>query len=314
MLNRLGLSVFFTMNVIAFTMALWTTDVYGTSEPAGTLAPVLNGLFRYLTLIFSVPVLFLLGMPLFEHAWIGLRRGILSTEWLLASGVAAAFAISFLAVFRGRGGVYFEVGCVILVVTTLGRWLEATGKLKASAALDALTKLLPEKVRRIRDGREEMVPIAQVQINDSVRVLPGERFPVDGLVVRNRSLVEEQVLTGESRPVLKEPGDRILGGTLNLDGDLTIQVVEVGERGTLAQVMQLVKLARESKGRYQRLADRVSRRFVPARLGYCITRIRRPLGVWLARAWIVGGPGRHAHRMPLRSGARSATRRVERAG
>ena len=102
--TRLGLSVFFTMNVIAFTMALWTTDVYGTSESAGNLAPVLNGLFRYLTLIFSVPVLLLLGLPLFEHAWNGLRRGILSTEWLLASGVAAAFAISFLSVFRGRGG------------------------------------------------------------------------------------------------------------------------------------------------------------------------------------------------------------------
>ncbi len=264
MLNRLGLSVFFTMNVVAFTMALWTTDVYGTSEPTGNLAPVFNGLFRYLTLIFSVPVLLLLGIPLFEHAWLGLRRGILSTEWLLASGVAAAFAISFLSVFRGRGGVYFEVGCVILVMTTLGRWLEANGKRKANAALDALTKLLPNQVRRISDGQEQMVPSEEIKIADWVRVLPGERFPVDGWVVRHRGLVEEQVLTGESRPVLKEQGDRILGGTLNLDGDLTIQVAEVGENGTLARVVQLVKLARESKGRYQRLADRVSRRFVPA--------------------------------------------------
>ena len=111
-----------------------------------------------------------------------------------------------------------------------------------------------------------------------MRVLPGERFPFDGRVVRNRGLVEEQVLTGESRPVLKEQGDRILGGTLNLDGDLTIQVAEVGENGTLARVVQLVKQARESKGRYQRLADRVSRRFVPAVSVIAIARLRHPLG------------------------------------
>jgi len=264
MLARLGLSIFFTMNVIAFTMALWTTDVYGTTEPPGSLAPILNGLFRYLVLMFSVPVLLLLGLPLFEHAWIGLRRGVLSTDWLLASGVAAAFAFSFLSVFRGRGAVYFEVGCVILVLTTLGRWLEATGKLKTNAALDALTKLLPDRVRRTRDGQEQMVPSDEIQIDDRLRVLAGERFPADGWVVRHCGLVDEQVLTGESRPVLKEEGDRILGGTLNLDGDLTIQVARVGEEGTLARVVELVKLARESKGRYQRLADRVARRFVPA--------------------------------------------------
>jgi heavy metal translocating P-type ATPase len=263
MLARLGLSVFFTMNVIAFTMALWTTEVYGTAEPPSTLAPVLHGLFRYLALLFSVPVLLLLGMPLFEHAWTGLRRGVLSTDWLLASGVAAAFAFSFLSVFRGEGAVYFEVGCVILVMTTLGRWLEATSKLKASAAIDALAKLLPDHVRLIRGGKEVIVRREDIQIGDRLRVLPGERIPADGSVVRNRASVDEQVLTGESRPTLKEEGDRILGGTLNLDGDLTIQVGEIGEKGTLARVVELVKLARESKGRYQRLADRAARRFVP---------------------------------------------------
>jgi hypothetical protein len=145
MLNRLGISVFFTMNVIAFTMALWTTDVYGASEPAENLALVLDGLFRSLTLIFSVPVLLLLGLPLFEHAWIGLRRGILSTDWLLASGVAAAFAISFLSVFRGRGSAGIERAvseaggpgltpicsgrlgdCNISIRVSLGVWLPGT--------------------------------------------------------------------------------------------------------------------------------------------------------------------------------------------
>ncbi len=98
MLARLGLSVFFTMNVMAFTMALWTTDVYGPVESSGRLAVTLHGLFRYLVLLFSLPVLFFLGLPLFEHAWTGFRAGVLSTDWLLASGVAASFAFSFLSV------------------------------------------------------------------------------------------------------------------------------------------------------------------------------------------------------------------------
>jgi len=269
-LVRLGLAIFFTMNVMAFTMALWTTDVYGPIEAAASLAGTLNGLFRYLVLLFSLPVLFFLGLPLFRHAWSGLRRGVLSTDWLLASGVAAAFAFSFLSVIRGSGPVYFEVGCVILVMTTLGRWLEASGKLKANAALDALAKLLPERVRRVMGDDEQSVRLELVQVDDCLRVLPGERFPVDGRVIRNRGLADEQVLTGESRPVLKEPGDRVLGGTLNLDGDLTIRVSAVAENGTLSRLVELVREARESKGRYQRLADRVSSRFVPAVLAIAL--------------------------------------------
>ena len=263
MLARLGLSIFFSMNVMAFTMALWTTDVYQTTNVPTILATTLNGLFRYLVLLFSLPVLFMLGVPLFEHAWNGLRRGILSTDWLLASGVAAAFAFSFLSVFRGIGPIYFEVGCVILVLTTLGRWLESTGQRKASAALDALTKLLPDQVRRIRDNHEQLVARQEIQVDDRLRVLPGERFPADGRVVCHSALVDEQVLTGESLPVLKQPGARILGGTLNLDGDITIQLTEVGDQGTLARVIEMVRRARESKGHYERLAERVASRFVP---------------------------------------------------
>ncbi len=263
MLMRLGLSIFFTMNVMAFTMALWTTDVYGRADLPGQLSAGLYGLFRYLVLLFSLPVFLLLGLPLFEHAWSNLRRGVFSTDWLLASGVAAAFTFSFLSVLSGRGAIYFEVGCFILVMTTLGRWLEATGKLKANAALDAIARLLPPQVRLIRNGVEEPIPLEQVQIGDLLRVLPGERFPADGSLVGQRGFVDEQVLTGESRPVLKEPGDHILGGALNLDGDVRLSVRETPGKGTLARILELVRQARESKGRYQRLADHVASWFVP---------------------------------------------------
>src|SRR5262249_6804782 len=152
------------------------------------------------------------------------RRGVFSTDWLLASGVGAAFAASFLSVFRGEGPVYFEVGCVILVMTALGRWLEATGRLKAGAALDDLARVRPGRVRRVEGGREESVPREAMRSGDLLRTLPGERFPADGRVIDSSGFVDEQVLTGESRPVLKEPGDRILGGTLSLDGVLTMEV------------------------------------------------------------------------------------------
>ena len=242
MLMRLGLSVFFTMNVMAFTMALWTGDVYAQTDGPTALSAGLFGLFRYLVLLFSLPVFLLLGLPLFEHAWSSLRCGVFSTDWLLGTGVAASFVFSFLSVLRGEGPIYFEVGCFILVMTTLGRWLEVTGRLKANAALDAIAKLLPEEVRRIKDGVEELIPLGQVQIGDLLRVLPGERFPADGCVAAQRASVDEQVLTGESRPILKETGDRILGGTLDLDGDLTITVSETPEKGTLARVVELVRL------------------------------------------------------------------------
>ncbi|MGZ3301246.1 MAG: hypothetical protein ACXWO3_10325, partial [Isosphaeraceae bacterium] len=165
MLTRLGLSIFFSMNVMAFTMALWTTDVYEAAGPENQLLIVMHGLFRHVALLFSLPVLFLLGVPLVGSTWQNLRRGVLSTDALLCLGVSAAFAASFLSVFRGTGPIYFEVGCVILVMTTLGRWLEAAGRLKATSALDALTRLLPLDVRRLGPGteHEQFVPLAEVK-------------------------------------------------------------------------------------------------------------------------------------------------------
>ena len=130
-LTRLGLAIFFSMNVVAFSMTLWTADVYQV-EAGGhaELIATLEGLFRHLTLLCAAPVLYLLGWPLFENALEGVRRGVFSTDLLLGAGVAAAFAYSAVSVMRGAGPVDFEVGCVVLVMVTLGRWLEATGKLR----------------------------------------------------------------------------------------------------------------------------------------------------------------------------------------
>jgi P-type Cu+ transporter len=261
-LTRLGLAVFFTMNVMAFTMALWTTDLYPAGDP-DRLAGTLHALFRQLVLLFFLPVLFLLGWPLFNNAWQALRRGVLSTDLLLSAGVAAAVGYSAFSVIRGKGAIYFEVAAVVLVMVTLGRWLEATGKMKASDALDKLTRLLPERVRLLRGDVEEIVPLGAIASGDSLRVLPGERFPADGVLTKNLALVDEQVITGESRPVLKQSGDVVLGGTLNLDGELRMQVTATSSEGTLARLVDLVRAARRRKSDYERLADRVSVYFFP---------------------------------------------------
>jgi cation transport ATPase len=153
-LTRLGVAIFFTMNVMVFTMAPWVQDADGAD---GTLLASLRGVFRHLALLFALPVLLLLGGQLLDNAWDGLRRGVLNADWLLLAGVAASYLYSVVSVLRDRGPVYFEVGCMVLVLVTLGRWLEATGRLKAGAAIEALHRLLPETVRRLRPGEREAV-------------------------------------------------------------------------------------------------------------------------------------------------------------
>lgn len=263
-LARLGLATFLTMNVMVFTMTLWTTDVYTADGANAALSSHLESVFRYLCLLFSLPVAWLLGAPLAESAWNSLRRRTPGTDVLLVMGVAAAYVFSAVSVFRGVGHVYFEVGCVVLVLVTLGRWLEATGKHKTTAALDSLTRLLPDTVRLLRDGQELTRPLDEVRCGDQLRILPGERLPVDGCLARGSAAIDQQIVTGESEPAIKGPGDAVFGGALNLDGELIVRVTAGPREGTLQRLVAAVQQARLAKGRYQRLADRVARWFLPA--------------------------------------------------
>ena len=260
MLTRLGLAGFFAMNVMAFTMVLWTQDIY--DEPQATAASAtLLGLFRYLCLLFTLPVVWLLGGPLWNNACDDLRQGRFSTDFLLLIGVAAACVVSLRSVMRDDGPVYFEVACAVLVFVTLGRWLEARGKLQATQALDALQKLLPETVRTSDDLEK---PIGEARVGDRLKVRAGERIPCDGVVMFHSAHIDEQMLTGESAARTKEPGDEILAGTLNLDCDLMFEVRAAPHEGAIARMLDVMRQARQAKGHYELLADRVSRLFVPA--------------------------------------------------
>lgn len=257
--GALGLSVFFTMNVVMLTMALW-------SYSGGTQSPfevALSDFLRYGALAFALPVLLLLGRPLMSHAIQALSQGTLSTDLLLSTGVVASFVVSIINTYRGAGHVYFEVGCVILVLVTGGRWLEAIGRSFASRELDNLERLLPETVRLVRNGQFTLVPIGDVRIGDQIRVGAGERIPFDGILLKGFGVVDEQFFTGESTPAEKVPGMPLLGGSLNLDGDLTILVRALANAGALGKLIAAVKAARLSKGRYERISDAWSRLFFP---------------------------------------------------
>ena len=265
-LARLGLAIFLSLNVMMFTMVLWTQDLYDArAVGSGPLAASLADLFRYLCLLLSLPVLWLLGLPLLENALATRRRDLAAADLLIIVGIVAAYVYSVISVIRGAGHVYFEVACAVLVMVTIGRWLEATGKLRTTKALDSLERLLPERVRVAGPhGRESEVSVGELACGDRLRVLAGERIATDGQVLSGCASVDQQLLTGESRPATKRVGDAVLGGSLNLDGELVVEVSAPANQGSLARLIELVRTARATKGRYQRLADQVAKGFLPA--------------------------------------------------
>jgi heavy metal translocating P-type ATPase len=267
-MTRLGISVFLTMNVMMFTMALWTEDIYDPSDLATPAAVSLHGLLRYLCLLLSLPVLLMLGGPLLENAVHQARRGQYSADLLIVLGVLASFVYSVISVVRDQGHVYFEVGCVVLTAVTLGRWFEAMAKIRATRSLQALARLLPDQVRRRgEDGALHRVPLETVQSGDLLRIGPGERIPVDGILVRGSAAIDQQVVTGESELRIHEAGDPILSGSLNVDGDLWVQAAGPAREGTLQRLAAAVQQAAESRGTIQQGADRIARWFVPLTIG-----------------------------------------------
>ena len=225
-------------------------------------------------LVLSAPVVLWAGLPLLARGVQSLRNRHLNMWTLIGIGVAAAFGYSVVATlvpglfpdaFRmhGRVGVYFEAAAVIVSLTLLGQVLELHARSATSAAIRALLGLAPKTARRLReDGGEEDVPLAEVAPGDRLRVRPGEKIPVDGEVLDGRSAVDESLLTGESLPVEKAPGQRVIGASMNGSGSLVVRATQVGAAGLLAQIVKLVADAQRSRAPMQRLADRVAGVFV----------------------------------------------------
>src|SRR5207302_8823689 len=187
------------------------------------------------------------------------------------------FGFSAWRLFVG-GDLYFDTAALIIAFILLGRYFEARARGRASAAIRKLLELGAKEARVVVDGVERLVPAERVAVGDLVRVRPGEKIPADGEVVDGRSAVDESMLTGESVPVDKGPGDRVAGATINRQGMLTVRATAVGSDTALAQIVRLVQEAQGGKAPVQRLADRVAGVFVPAVLGVALA---TALGWWL---------------------------------
>jgi len=221
--------------------------------------------FDWAMFALATPVQFYVGWQYYQGAYRSLRSGAANMDVLIAMGSSAAYFYSLPVLFGWIGGhLYFETAAVIITLIVLGKFLEARAKGRTSEAIKKLLSLQSKTARVVRDGDEIDVPIDEVLVGDLVIVRPGEKIPVDGVVVEGRSNVDESMLTGESMPVAKGPGAEVIGATLNKLGMIKFEATKVGKETALAQIVKLVEEAQGSKAPIQRLADQVSAVFVPA--------------------------------------------------
>jgi Cu+-exporting ATPase len=285
MTRRFWIGTILTLPVVALEMGLHLTGLgHYISQTTS----------NWLQMILATPVVLWGGWPFFVRGWDSLVSRNLNMFTLIAMGTGAAWLYSVLAtlvpqvfpqtfrIAEGAVAVYFEAAAVITVLVLLGQVLELRAREATSGAIRALLDLAPKIAKRIEaDGAEEEVPLDQVRVGDHLRVRPGEKVSVDGVVLEGRSSVDESMVTGESMPVTKEVGASVIGGTMNQSGALIIQAKKVGRDTMLSQIVKLVAEAQRSRAPIQRMADQVSGWFVPAVI---------VIALLAFAAWAVWGP------------------------
>ncbi|HEU5321087.1 MAG TPA: HAD-IC family P-type ATPase, partial [Methylomirabilota bacterium] len=268
MTRRFRVSLALTVPVVALaTGEMFAPALVGWLSPAA---------FVWAQLVLSAPVVLWGGWPFFVRGWQSVVNRSLNMFTLIALGTAAAFGFSAFAVLLpdalphamrhgGAPPVYFEAAAVIVTLVLLGQVLELRARSATSGAIRALLGLAPKTARRLREGGgEEDIPLTHVHVGDRLRVRPGERVPVDGVVLEGTSAVDESMVTGEPIPVEKTPGSRVTGGTVNGTGGFVMRAERIGADTLLAQIVRMVAEAQRSRAPIQRLADLVSSWFVPA--------------------------------------------------
>ena len=249
---------------------------------------------NWLQFVLATPVVLWAGWPFFERAWQSVKTGNLNMFTLIAMGTGVAWVYSVVAVlapglfppaFRTMDGavaVYFEAAAVITVLVLLGQVLELRAREQTSGAIRALLNLAPKTARRVRkDGSDEEISLEQVVQGDLLRVRPGEKVPVDGVLMEGRSAVDEAMVTGESLPVTKEVGASLIGATINQTGSFVMRADKVGRDTLLAQIVRMVAGAQRSRAPIQRLADKVAGWFVPTVIAVAVAAFI---------AWSIWGP------------------------
>lgn len=213
--------------------------------------------------LLATPVQFWLGARFYSAGWKAIRNFTGNMDLLVALGTSAAYGLSIYLLLKGEHHLYFEASSAVITLVLVGKWLEGRAKHQTTEAIRALQALSPDTARVRREQEELEIPIDTVELNDLVVVRPGERIPVDGLIVEGRGQVDEALITGESAAVSKEVGSRVTGGSVNLDGLLLVRTTAIGAETTLARIIRLVEDAQIAKPAIQRLVDKVSAIFVP---------------------------------------------------
>lgn len=230
-----------------------------------------NRLLNYILLLLATPVQFYVGWQYYVGAYKSLRSGSANMDVLIAMGSSVAYLYSLPIAFGILAGhPYFETSAVIITLVRLGKYLEARAKGNTSEAIQKLHALQVKTARVIRDGVESEIPIEDVRVNDIVIIRPGEKIPVDGIILEGTTQVDESMITGESLPVEKNPGEEVTGATLNKFGLIKVKAVRVGKDTLLFQIIRLVEKAQETKAPIQKLADQVSGIFVPVVIGLAL--------------------------------------------
>lgn len=230
----------------------------------------------YLQLAIATPIQFIIGFRFYKHAFLALRSGSANMDVLISLGTSAAYFFSLYNVFfepakiGGMKDLYFEASAVIITLILLGKYLEAVAKGKTSEAIKKLMGLQAKTARVIRDGIEQDIPLEEVETGDIVVVRPGEKVPVDGKIIEGNSSIDESMLTGESLPVEKKPGDMCIGATINKFGMFKFEATKIGKDTVLSQIVRMVEDAQGSKAPIQKIADKVAGVFVPVVVGIAV--------------------------------------------
>ncbi|SEI25022.1 heavy metal translocating P-type ATPase [Pseudomonas asplenii] len=236
----------------------------------------------WLQFVLATPVQFILGARFYVAAWKALKAGTGNMDLLVALGTSAGYGLSLYQWANAHPGhmphLYFEASAVVIALVLLGKYLESRAKRQTASAIRALEALRPERAIQLIDGREQEVAISALRLGDLVLVKPGERFPVDGEVVDGQSHADEALISGESLPVPKQPGDTVTGGAINGEGRLLVKTLALGAETVLARIIRLVEDAQAGKAPIQKLVDKVSQVFVPSVLLLALATL---LGWWL---------------------------------